>query len=379
MEELQVPPDVKEQLTLTLKDYAPEIELKDTLIWLCDNSHIPCHRISIDRNQMPVPELIQYMLVEVLDFPTLGPGDKIRWLIPFSYKGINCTLAYQISGVKLYIAEKVVAPQYPLHQDPLYYEKEIIGKLNRAAKIIEKKVLNPYAETQISKGNIIVGNQYRSLDQMYRYFRQQASRSFSNKPELAHGFYNAFAMLDAYFSRLEHLLVIVLPFINFSETTSLLDIIYSEWREKYRRVFDICNEPDAKDYYDKLFDIKERFRNTFAHGGFLKKGASLYFDLPNIGILPAQITNIKDSPYFNFIPINKVEFNNMCNLFDEFDEWLKLGKVRYGILYAESGLDVRFDADSITSIKLSMKSDEDFQNMLDFQNDLLDRETNMEY
>jgi hypothetical protein len=396
MEELQVSPDVKDRLALALKDYAPEIELEDSLLWSLDSRHIPCHRIPIDRNSLPVPELIQYMLVKVLGFPDFGPDEKIRWLIPFSYKGIQCTLAYQKFGVRLYIAKNGVAAQ-----DSLQYMGEIVGKLNRAARIIEEQVLNPYAMTQISKGNITVANQYGRLDDMYRYFRQQASRSFSNKPEPAQkgdeffgtlvalssmlgtqtdGFYNALAMLDAYFSRLEHLLVVVLPFINFSATTNnLVDIISSQWADKYKRVFDINSDRSAKQYYDKLYDIKERFRNTFAHGGFEKKGASLYFHLPEIGTLPAQLTNIKNSPHFNFLPIDDADFNNVCSLFDQFDEWLKSGKARFGVLYAESGLDVPFDAESIREHEVAMNSEDDFQNLLDYRDYLSDMHTNMEY
>jgi hypothetical protein len=365
MKELQVSPDVKGQLELTLKDYAPALELK------------PSYRILIERNDMPVPGLIEYMLVKVLGFSNFGPDEKLRWQVPFTYQGMRCSLAYQKFGVRLYIAKSDVDEQ-DVHQKA----KEIIGKLKRAAKIIERRVLDPYAKSQIGNGNVTVVNQYHDLNRIYQYFRKQAFSIFSDNPGLGsfEGFYNALAMINAYFSRLEHLLVIVLPFINFSpDTDHLVEIIGSQWGDKYRRIFELTQDKSAKLYYDKLHDIKERFRNTFSHGGFEKEGASLYFHLPEIGTIPARLTEIRNSPYFNFLPLARADFNEVCSLFDNFDNWLESGKTKYGVLYAKSGLNVPFDAESVREYKLAMTSPEDFEDMLEYYTDLSDMHTNMEY
>jgi hypothetical protein len=187
-------------------------------------------------------------------------------------------------------------------------------------------------------------------------------------------------MINAYFSRLEHLLVIVLPFINFSPAADdLVKIIGSQWGEKYRQIFDINQDKPAKLYYDQLHDIKERFRNTFSHGGFEKDGASLYFHLPAIGAIPARLTEIRNSPHFNFLPLAQADFNEVCSLFDEFDNWLESGKTQYGVLYAKSGLNVAFDAESLQEYELAMTSPEDFDNMLEYYSYLSDIHTNMEY
>jgi hypothetical protein len=394
MEELQVSPNVKGRIELTLKDYSsapelednllwsfssypPESELEDNLLWSFSSHHIPSYRISIDRNDMPVPGLIEYMLVNVLGFQNFGPDEKLRWLVSFSYQGMRCSLAYQKFGVRLYIAKDDVA-----EQDVPRKAKEIIGKLNRAAKIIERQVLDPYATTQIRNGNVTVVNQYHNLDRIYQYFREQAFRTFSDNPELGlfEGFCNALAMINAYFSRLEHLLVIVLPFINFSPAADdLVKIIGSQWGDKYRQIFDINQDKPAKLYYDQLHDIKERFRNTFSHGGFEKDGASLYFHLPAIGAIPARLTEIRNSPHFNFLPLAQADFNEVCSLFDEFDNWLESGKTQYGVLYAKSGLNVAFDAESLQKYELAMTSPEDFDNMLEYYSYLSDIHTNMEY
>jgi hypothetical protein len=103
---------------------------------------------------------------------------------------------------------------------------------------IVAKLFQPLVNEQIRSGRTIA-NSFLQLDKMYRYFREQAEENFApQEPKVQligvgvgigsaltelwrrrdAANYNASAMIDAYFSRLEHLLILILPFINYDRT-----------------------------------------------------------------------------------------------------------------------------------------------------------------
>lgn len=78
-------------------------------------------------------------------------------------------------------------------------------------------------------------------------------------------FYYKVAMIDAYFSRLEHLLVLLLPFTNFTAAgEALLKFIGTNGDGKFKTISDIATNPAAKSLYDRLklrrsgFEIRYR-------------------------------------------------------------------------------------------------------------------------
>lgn len=90
------------------------------------------------------------------------------------------------------------------------------------------------------------------------------------------------AMIDAYFSRLEHFLVLALPFVGYKrDSDDLSQFIGSLWSDKFRRIFEIKNK-EVQQHYDVLVGIKEKYRNTFAHGGFEKMVSRSIFTLINL-------------------------------------------------------------------------------------------------
>ena len=149
---------------------------------------------------------------------------------------------------------------------------------------------------------------------MYAYFREQASRNFAPpKPNpdgkiesigtaLAtvwrkrnHGNYNASAMIDAYFSRLEHLLIIILPFMNYDGTKhNLVNLMGAVWSDKFKAVFDLSKDATARRVYESLIDLRERHRNPISHGNFKKDGKSLFFHFPR-GAISCQLSESERS------------------------------------------------------------------------------------
>lgn len=380
--------EIKDNVQLALKEFSTD-ENGNDLIFIDGSTMVP-----LDRKVLPVPELIPFILSGVLGFPNLGRGEKIRWQICFKYKNVLCNIAHQKFGVRLYYL-KLEKNDLRINPD------EIIGKLIKGLRIIEKSVLQGFSKHQLSQGNVTIPNIYHKLDGMYQYFRENAEREFNFKAEQKHngdaledianhmnlvirstrnGFYNTIAMVDAFFSKTENLFIMVLPFINYNrEKDNLLEKIGSRWQDKFKRIFQIETDVAAKRFYDQLVNLKENLRNTFAHGGFEKAGASLFFHLPKVGAIPVILTKIKDSPHFNFFPIEEDKFNNICALLDQFETWLKSGKLAQGIKYIESGLNVPFDEESISKFNEAMESDDEFDKLIEHWSYLNDQDTNMDF
>lgn len=352
-----------------LVDFAPSNPKAPDLIWLR-----PSNPISVDRFQFPVPSLVLFLLHGVSGFPLGRRGDKMHWVVPFCYKGIECAISHEKFGVRLYLDE---IPEKRVDG------VEILGKLKRAIEAAEKSILTKIAQAQIQSANITIINQFIRLSGAYEYFRSRVAACFKklrheneqknidglvatlnrNFRAKAEGAYNALAMIDSYFSRLEHFLVLALPFASFNQKSNNLSaFIGSIWSDKMKRVLPWA-DPKTQDFYRRLISVKEKYRNTFAHGGFEKKGSSFYFHLPGIGAIPASMSGHRNSVYFYLFPLEENHFNEVCSLFDEFDDWLRDEALPAAWRFAESGLDMRFDQkhlDELLEVSADLKAFEEW-------------------
>ena len=352
-----------------LVDFTSSNPKAPDLIW-----QRPSKCISVDRYQFPVPSLVLFLLHDICGFPLGWRGDKTHWVIPFRYKGIECAISHEKFGIRLYLDE---TPKKRV------YEVEILGKLKRAIEAAERNILTKIAQTQIQSANITIINQFIRLSGAYDYFRNRVdecfktlrndkeqkdidglvevlNRSFQAKAE---GAYNAIAMIDAYFSRLEHFLVLALPFASFDRKLDNLSVfIGSIWSAKMKRVLPWV-DPKTQAFYSKLISVKEKYRNTFAHGGFEKKGSSFYFHLPKIGAIPASMSGFRNSVHFSLFPLEESHYIEVCSLFDEFDGWLQDEALPTAWRFAGSGLDMRFDQkylDELLEVSADLKAFEEW-------------------
>jgi hypothetical protein len=384
-----LPEDKKRHIQLVLKDVkAPDPEGKGQYPPMSGKVY------DLSREDFPVPELVLITLRDGLSCKEFGPFEKCRWSVPVVYRGIPFAFEHRKFGLvaQTVIDEALVAPLLP----------EFFGKLKKAVNATAD-ALKALCQSQITALSVTVANEFHHFDQMYRFFRENAAESYRRPdPPMRvttvdekgvpkawagsflqgprEGFYHTTAMLNAYFSRLEHALVLVLPFTTFDETRlDLLDYIGSNWDDKYRRLFDVEKDKEAKRLYDRMKVAKERYRNPIAHGGFEKGGASLYFHVPTVGALPASLVAVRDSWTFSFIPIPETSYEDICALFDEVDAFLARAHTGYGWKFAESGLDVVFDGETRDVYHRAMASNESFDAMLDNFSLEEDYHRNMEY
>jgi hypothetical protein len=349
--------------------------------------------------EFPVPDLVLFALRNVLGFPWSGYGEKARWTVYGMFTGIPFSLEMRKFGFTICAAKGAEIDV-----------KRLCGQLQAAVKHVEVW-LAPVAKELAAKGNVTIANRHSEFDSRYRFFRARADRSYrraDKKPRRSansvtkddpwvivddimkdwshqmnantHGFYYSTAMVDAFFSRLEHVLVLLRAFcgtpLQEGELTTFLGMT---WDDKLKALINV-DEPGIQKLYSDLKRIKERVRNPFAHGGVENDGGSLFVHIPTLGALPANFTQIRDSVRFNFIPVGKDDHGTACDVFDAFDHAMREGPLNGAYHLVENSIDPSFAAPQLETYKeLAEASAEEREEWCRHWHHENDRHSNMDY
>lgn len=330
------------------------------------------HRFLLERHDFPVPRLLAYAL-RLGGIQTGGPAEKVEWWATFSYRGIDASIAHAKFGLKLFLYTAADEDERNA------VSVEICRQLQAATRAVER-MLRMKSPELLAQGNATVVNQHFSLSRTYAYFRERAlcpahiedeyevlselpsgiaTASIFQSGELqmqTNAFYDMVAATMAYLSRFEHELVLTLAFSDFDPgVDDLSAFIGSKWGDKFNRVLGGCT--GASRYRRELTAIVERWRNPYAHGGFDKQhGASLYFQVPDVGTVPVGLTKIRESPHFSFMPATESTIEEVFQMFDEVDSWMR-SESPEATKWIQSGLDVRFDAEFRRLLEGALKAD----------------------
>jgi len=335
-------------------------------------------RVKVERESLPVPQLVFFLLNKMMEYKMGQRYNKMRWILYFLYKNKKCAITLEKFGLRLYLENK---------ED----SKNIIKQINKAINYIEKKILQDYAKKQMKSGNLTISNHFNMLSNMYYFFREEAKEIYAKKePDLdIHnmpsflnsllvknyiGFYYSFSMIEAYFSRFEHFLIYCLFFNNRNKAKDIYDFYNKDFFKKFREVFPL-DIKENKLFYDEIIIIKEKYRNTFSHGMFGKNGESFCFQLDNAGVIPANLSKSKDSLHFNFVPMDNIKYKEICEQFDKIDNWLKLKSSQFAWKYAESGLSLSFTDEFYNRVFSYLGTIEDFQEFIrveEIYNDMIE-------
>jgi hypothetical protein len=223
----------------------------------------------------------------------------------------------------------------------------------------------------------LIVNRFREFYERYRFFRRLAEKAYlkarkpprrrrTAKSELDHavlhitdnmshllssnreGFFHSTAMVETYFSALEHRLVLIRAFAGAPLAPGeLKQILASKWYDKLKAVLSTAGDREAELLLATLRRIKERIRNPFAHGGVENDGGSLFFHLPQVGAIPANFSRFGDSVRFSFLPIEPDDHVKCCATFDALDKLLSRGALSDPHRLMEAGIDPSFDAESL--------------------------------
>jgi hypothetical protein len=312
------------------------------------------------------PALTRYVLCEMLGLHCYWwPGEKVRWEVRAVYRDYPVSFEDRKLGFAIIVPERM----------PPEILDELLSRLKGSMRILANH-LRATSKQKIEAGQFTIVNQFYDHDERYRYFRERARANYASpppppervqdpsgmytctsydrfKPE-REGSYDTVAMLHEYFSRLEHVMILLLPSVRSFVPAKgrLCELMSSGWREKLQAALELQRDAAAKRLYDRLFELKETLRNPQAHGGFLKNGASAWFHQEGIGALPMDLL---DSAFdFRMVPLPKYE--EICALLDEVDQYLDAHpELGYGMMAVRSGLDARFDPDSLREYRQVME------------------------
>lgn len=347
-------------------------------------------RVAIAPEDLPVAPLVKWVLHDFVGGPDTGQDEKLAWQVRFYFDGRPCAVALQKFGLRLYLDANGLG-----EADAASLGREIVATLKRATRVAAQAVFQPFAEVQVRSGQVTVSNQYNRLRSMYEHFREAAEdppmpqdADFGDGIIAPHWnkrvwiekqrFFNGVAMVNSYFSLLEHTLVLVWPFVGYEPGGDDLEaFIGHSWSGKFKTAFDVT-AGEAKRVYDELREVAEEYRNTYAHGGFDKKRSSFLVHAPG-GPVPANLRHIRERRLFEFFPIPAPSVATITGVFDRTDAWLRVGPARYGMSYAEAGFDLPFDRGSVLRYRDAMASPQAFDAYLASLGEMLDRMTNMDW
>jgi len=333
-----------------------------------------------DKRDFPVPELVLFMMRNVMGWGWSGHGEKVRWTVYGSFKGFPVLFELRKFGFAIGMKGGDVNDQ-----------RRLINQLKTALKHVET-FLAPIAKHQVALGEASIANRFSEFDSRYRFFREMANKAYAkakiqprkrkvrdegagqdpisssmndimsgmNRMMRANheGFYYSTAMVDSYFSLLEHRLVLLRAFSGKPLAPGeLLKFLSGKWDVKLSQI--VSDATLSAKPLGKMRDIKERIRNPFAHGGFENDGGSIFFHLPHIGAIPTNFSRFGNSVRFSFIPIEQEDHADVCAIFDSLDELLTTGVLKRPHRLMDAGVDPSYDEDHIKKYHAAVSGTED--------------------
>ncbi|MEV4052030.1 hypothetical protein AB0J55_12685 [Amycolatopsis sp. NPDC049688] len=392
----QMRDEVRARLNRVMRGFGPA---ESSAPGFARSSATPSWRFSVSRESLPLSPVVKLIYI-FLGCHGLGRSEKLDWEFVFQVGQTTCSIASEKFGLRVYVDRTGIAEEAEAKR--LF--QCIVQATVKGQKVIEKDVLEPISKEQVSAGDVVIGNQYHRLREAYRYFRDGAEIAFRGDGRVevltnaddasnilvdafaawrrqadadAEGWWNTFAMIMAYFSLLEHTLVGCLAFADFNpEEETVTGFIGLNWGDKFKRLFDLNADLVAQKKYEALRDLAETYRNTYGHGGFDKRGATVHFHVPGIGVIPATLSKISKSPHFGLVPAVVEDYNRICAVFDDFDSWIAAGAYRNAIKWIEDGMDYAFDAKTRAELAANAH---DFDAYLEAMSYRLDQVTNMDW
>ena len=151
----------------------------------------------------------------------------MAWGVAASYGPVRFAVHFEKFALKLYLPD-MKNPELVM---------QIVTVLQKCCGVAES-YLSEEIESQLASARVTIKNQYHRFDDAYQFFRQLARNAYASEPpgpgpgrprfgsvttfvSCPHrqGGYLASAMLDAYFSKLEHVLVLMSAFSSSTSTT----------------------------------------------------------------------------------------------------------------------------------------------------------------
>lgn len=319
--------------------------------------------------------LIRYVVGYINNFKIYDrPIEKVNWEIYFYYKGIPCAVMHKKFGFYTYV-DNSLDEKYGSEINT-EIQKIILKGLSAAERVVREEAVK-----DIKLGKIIIENKYHELLRMYQFFKTSSKRKqhddgkkimkmieenrekklsakeleqvVENVKKIMEGYskpdekirFNEEAAYIAFFSLLEHLCMLCLPFSSSKYTNDVYSFSKLNWSDKFKEVFPL-SEKDFKKSYDAFANLARYRRNASAHGYLDKMHTSFafYFE-PARHRIPVAIY---DSEIIT-------KWNNKETNFKELDDFISNIHIhaltRNRMAYIDYPFDISFDKDSVKQYK----------------------------
>lgn len=315
----------------------------------------------------------------------------MRWGVSFLYRGRG--FAFELRKFGLTLVHEV-GPD----EDVRTVTEDLLDRTQRVVRMAEN-VLQAVAQDEARHGSVAVANLYGKLRGSYVFFRRKARESFRAPPpgpkrdrrgrefwpfmqNEREGAHFASAMMDTYFSTLEHLAVIAFAFSDREASEGrLLDFLGLSLADKLKELLAPHQDAVARRQLEQLRELRETWRNPLAHGGIEKGVGSLFFHIPGIGMVPARLTGVKNSIHFHpVVTLVQETFERVCLGFDRFDLFLsRRSPWRAALAWARSGLNVAFGPEYRAKYRAAAADRAVLREFIEGMSRIADDHTNMDY
>jgi hypothetical protein len=343
-----------------LKDFEPDLNYRENWTDLGDGTKSLRRYPFTLTNDLKVkyPFIIYIMFVDIKKYPRLPIFEKVLWAIPILYKGKNFVLAHRKFGFDISSDKE---------SDELStLALEAISQIIKAIPHTEEQISDLIKE-RVNLGKVTMESRYSEIRSRYLFNREKLYENIEGfeknyqkiqRLKFIQSCY-LLSMIDAYFSLLEHISVLLVPFakhLNVSDI-NLGDFIGLDWKEKLKKILQHKTNKESSKFIEILDEIKEQIRNPASHGYFHKKGGSFYVHMDGLGAIPSTLTKSKTNFQFSFSSKEYMTFSEICSHFDDFDNFLDRYNTKFGMKYIKRDLPVAFDKKSSTTYKRRMVSE----------------------
>jgi hypothetical protein len=341
------------------------------------------------------PWMVFIIFVILKGFKHYGPFEKVAWEIPVIYKGSNLILTHQKFGFYIYYGIG------DANADQL--SVEAYRKIRRIFSIAQS-LMQPKINDLFMKGKFTIDNSSRSIFRRYQFFSKKVRRSIKQVAKYTNSietfselkerqkalmkigrlnetilFFTS-AMVDAFFSYIENVLVLLIPFIDLESKIDVRQYIQNNWSEKFKKLLDLSRDSELKKIYDDLQKIKEQFRNPISHGHFKKDESNFHVHFPRLGAIPMELIRDKNKLKYSFERFSRFKSDDIITVFQSLIKYLRTNeKTKFGYYYINDGLPVFYDRENRMKYKIKMKSFKTWKLYLNNLAHQLDIATNMDW
>ena len=341
--------------------------------------------------ELPEYYLVYFLLVDLLDFKSLGRHEKIAWSIPVDLDGEVLFIEHRKLGLGVFSSGAHDAEK----------------AADRVVRLIKKgvRIAKPYfdwrAERAVAKSKVNVRNKsiqlyerYKFLLDLYEAKRSELETAYENSSTGAslpsYQIYSqiqwmAISVIEGFFSWTEHVFIhLAILQGNCCTGEEVNELAASQWNTKFKRALDI-SDPKLKRYYDELGSIRKQVRNFVAHGAFGKDGEAFLFH-SGAGAVPVLLSHRKSKQSYRFPTSLTLSSDGQSSsevgavaLIKEFIDYIRSGTLAPAWIYLDSGENLILTKALSGEYRRAMISKEAMTEFTEYQSYISDMYANMEF